>query len=86
MMATVLHEHPASEVYTRLEANADVLAKLRLFALLAPHLEVGGRGNNGNGAGTSSRSGSDNLHHRRSLPGDRGNRWAELAVAQEGRA
>ena len=35
-------------VHTRLEADADLLAKLRLFALLAPHLEVGGRGNNGN--------------------------------------
>ena len=35
-------------VHTRLEADADMLAKLRLFALLAPHLEVGGRGNNGN--------------------------------------
>ena len=35
-------------IHTRLEAEADMLAKLRLFALLAPHLEVGGRGNNGN--------------------------------------
>ena len=35
-------------VHTRLEADADMLAKLRLFVLLAPHLEVGGRGNNGN--------------------------------------
>jgi glucoamylase len=35
-------------IHTRLEANADMLAKLRLFVLLAPHLEVGGRGNNGN--------------------------------------
>lgn len=35
-------------VRTRLEADARMLAKLRLFALLAPHLEIGGRGNNGN--------------------------------------
>lgn len=35
-------------MHTRLEADADLLAKLRLFALVAPHLEVGGRGNNGN--------------------------------------
>ena len=31
-------------VHTRLEADPDLFAKLRLFALLAPHLEVGGRG------------------------------------------
>jgi glucoamylase len=35
-------------MHTRLEAGPAVLAKLRLFALLAPHLEVGGRNNNGN--------------------------------------
>ena len=35
-------------VHTRLEADAALLPKLRLFALLAPHLEVGGWGNNGN--------------------------------------
>lgn len=35
-------------IHTRLEADAERLARLRLFALLAPHLEVGGRGNNGN--------------------------------------
>ncbi|MGE3108945.1 MAG: hypothetical protein AB7G11_12450 [Phycisphaerales bacterium] len=35
-------------VHTRLEADAAMLAKLRMFALLAPHLEIGGRGNNGN--------------------------------------
>jgi len=39
---------PCVLVHTRLEADPTVLAKLRLFALLAPHLEVGGRGNNGN--------------------------------------
>ena len=35
-------------MHTRLEAAPSVLANLRLFALLAPHLEVGGRGNQGN--------------------------------------
>lgn len=35
-------------MHTRLEAEAAMLAKLRLFALLAPHLDIGGRGNNGN--------------------------------------
>lgn len=44
---------PCVLVHTRLEAEDDVLAKLRLFALLAPHLEGGGRGNNGNVVETS---------------------------------
>ena len=35
-------------MHTRLEADNALLPRLRLFALLAPHLEVGGRGNNGN--------------------------------------
>ena len=35
-------------MHTRLEAEAEMLAKLRVFALLAPHLESGGRGNFGN--------------------------------------
>lgn len=39
---------PCVLVHTRLEGPPEVLTKLRLFALLAPHLEVGGRGNNGN--------------------------------------
>ena len=34
--------------HTRLEAAPAILAKLRLFALLAPHLEGGGQGNYGN--------------------------------------
>lgn len=33
---------------TRLEAKAEWLPKLRVYALLAPHLEVGGMGNHGN--------------------------------------
>ena len=35
-------------VHTRMEGDAGLLPRLRLFALLAPHLEVGGRGNSGN--------------------------------------
>jgi glucoamylase len=35
-------------MHTRLEADPALLARLRLFALLAPHLEIGGRGNHGN--------------------------------------
>ncbi|MGE5137873.1 MAG: hypothetical protein ACM3JD_00305 [Rudaea sp.] len=34
-------------IRTRLEPRPDLEGKLRLFVLLAPHLEVGGRGNNG---------------------------------------
>ena len=38
---------PCVLLHTRLEASSEVLAKLRLFALLAPHLEIGGRSING---------------------------------------
>ena len=33
---------------TRLEGDPELLARLHLYVLLAPHLEVGGWGNNGN--------------------------------------
>lgn len=39
-------------IHTRLEADAEVRDRLRLFALLAPHLEVGGHHNHGNVART----------------------------------
>jgi glucoamylase len=39
---------PCVLLHTRLEADADLLGNLRVFALLAPHLEVSGWGNNGN--------------------------------------
>jgi len=42
-------------INARLEGSADVLGKLRLFVLLAPHLEVGGAGNNGNVVESSGR-------------------------------
>jgi glucoamylase len=34
-------------IHTRLEADPNVLGRLRLFVLLAPHLEIGGQNNNG---------------------------------------
>ncbi len=40
-------------LHTRLEADPALLPRLRLFALLAPHLEVSGRGNNGNVVSTA---------------------------------
>lgn len=39
-------------IHTRLEGQAELLAKLQLYVLLAPHLEVGGWGNSGNVART----------------------------------
>jgi glucoamylase len=41
-------------MHTRLEAGEELASRLRLFALLAPHLEVGGWGNNGNVVETTS--------------------------------
>jgi glucoamylase len=37
---------PCLLVHTRLQGDEPLLSELRLFALLAPHLEVGGAGNN----------------------------------------
>ncbi|MFB3891825.1 MAG: glycoside hydrolase family 15 protein [Phycisphaerae bacterium] len=39
---------PCVLIHTVLEADQGLSDKLRLFALVAPHLDVGGRGNNGN--------------------------------------
>jgi hypothetical protein len=50
---------PCVLVHTRLEADPEVLAKLRLFALLAPHLYVDGRGNTGNVVQTNWGEGAD---------------------------
>lgn len=44
---------PCVLIHTRLEGPPDLLEKLRLFAILAPHLEVGGLGNYGNVARTT---------------------------------
>jgi glucoamylase len=35
-------------LHTRLEADPAWLSRLKMYVLIAPHLEVGGRGNNGN--------------------------------------
>lgn len=35
-------------IHTRVKGDTDILPKLKLFALLSPHLRVGGYGNNGN--------------------------------------
>jgi glucoamylase len=59
-------------VHTRLEADAGTLARLRLFALLAPHLEVGGRGNYGNVALT---------HWGKVLTAHKGGTWLVLAAS-----
>lgn len=37
--------HPTLLVHTRVEGDEDLLSKLRLYVLLAPHLEMGGAGN-----------------------------------------
>lgn len=39
--------HACVLIHTRLEAEESLLRKLRLFSLLAPHLDVGGFGNSG---------------------------------------
>ncbi len=43
-------------IHTRLEGDESLLARLRLFALLAPHLEIGGSGNSGYLAEVAGRS------------------------------
>jgi glucoamylase len=59
-------------VQTRLEADGALRDKLRLFALLAPHLEVGGRGNSGNVVQTS---------WGKVLTAHKGNTWLVLAAS-----
>lgn len=58
-------------VQTRLEADPGLLARLRLFALLAPHLDGGGRGNNGNLADTP---------RGKVLTAHKGNSWLALGA------
>src|SRR4051794_32261044 len=62
--------HPCLLVHTRLVADPGLLPKLRLFALLAPHLEVGGWGNNGHVTATP---------WGRILTAHKGNTWLALA-------
>jgi glucoamylase len=59
-------------VQTRVEADAGMLARLRLFALLAPHLEVGGRGNTANVVQTN---------WGKVLTAHKGNTWLVLAAS-----
>lgn len=40
--------YPCILIRTRLEGDAEILARLRLFVLMAPHIEVGGWRNSGN--------------------------------------
>lgn len=39
--------HPGVMMRVRLEGDEDLLARMKVYALLAPHLEVGGEGNSG---------------------------------------
>ena len=63
---------PCVLVKTRVDADPDMLARLRLFALLAPHLEVGGRGNTGNVVETL---------WGKVLTAHKGNTWLVLAAS-----
>src|SRR5207249_10325222 len=54
---------PCILIRTWLEGDERVLAKLRLFALLAPHLDVGGWENSGYVAETAGRAFGNSLHH-----------------------
>ena len=63
---------PCVLIHTRVEADADMLRKLRLFALLAPHLEVGGRGNDGNVVET---------HWGKVLTAHKGRDWLALGAS-----
>jgi glucoamylase len=57
---------------TRLEGDAGLLRSLQLYALLAPHLEVGGWNNNGNVVETS---------WGKFLAANKGNSWVVLAAS-----
>ncbi len=59
-------------MHTRLEAGPDLLPKLRLYALLAPHLEVGGQGNTANVVEAS---------QGRVLTAHKGSTWLTLAAS-----
>jgi glucoamylase len=59
-------------MHTRLEAEAEIRDRLSLFALLAPHLESGGRGNFGNVVQTS---------WGKVLAAHKGNTWLVMAAS-----
>lgn len=64
--------YPCLLVRTKLEGDESLLARLRLYALLAPHLEGGGRGNNGF---------LDTVAGRDVLMATKGSTWLALGVS-----
>ncbi|MBF6567299.1 MAG: glucan 1,4-alpha-glucosidase [Candidatus Binataceae bacterium] len=62
---------PCLLIHSRLEADDDLLPKLHLYVLLAPHLEVGGWHNNGNCASIAGRD---------FLIAHKGETWLSLAA------
>src|SRR4051794_35986104 len=64
--------HPCLLIRTRVEGDEALLAKLKLYALLAPHLEVGGWGNNGHVTQTP---------WCKLLTAHKGNTWLALACS-----
>jgi len=63
---------PCVLIDTRLEGDPDQLRRLHVYALLAPHLEVGGWGNNGNVA---------TIAGREFLTAHKGETWLALAAS-----
>jgi glucoamylase len=64
--------HACVLIHTRLEADGEIRHKLRLFALLAPHLRVGGWGNNGR---------IFQMAGREILVADKGGLWLAMAAS-----
>ncbi|HVC44955.1 MAG TPA: glycoside hydrolase family 15 protein [Candidatus Binataceae bacterium] len=62
---------PCVLIDTQLEGDPDFLKKLHVYVLLAPHLEVGGWGNNGNAA---------SIAGREFLTANKGGTWLALAA------
>ncbi len=63
---------PCVLIDTRLEGEPDFLSRLHVYVLLAPHLEVGGAGNNGNAAAIAGRE---------FLTAHKGGSWLALAAS-----
>lgn len=64
---------PCILIHTTVECRPDLVGKLRLFVLLAPHLEGGGAGNNGY---VAVRAG------RETLVANKGDRWLALGASR----
>jgi len=72
IMEVIADPHQASVLIdTCLEGDPDLLPRLHLYAVLAPHLEVGGWGNNGNVA---------RIAGREFLTAHKGETWLALAA------